>query len=75
MDAAGPSFTATEDVNVEEEPNIQAKKFYEMLKAAEEPLYNGCTNHTQLSRLTGMLSIKFDFNIPHEYFDAIAKLV
>lgn len=29
IDAVGPSFTATEDANVEEELNMQANKFYE----------------------------------------------
>ena len=75
MDVAGPSFVGNEEMTIEEEPNVQAKRFYDLLKAAEEPLYDGCGNHSQLSVLTRMLSIKSDYNIPRACFDEIVKLM
>ena len=46
MDVAGPSFMGNEAMTTEEEPNVQAKRFYDLLRDAEEPLYNGCGNHS-----------------------------
>ena len=52
-DAARSMFPTTEvdndDVNMEEEPNVEAKKIYDLLDAAKKPIWNGCTRGTQLS--------------------------
>ena len=34
---------------VEEEPNADATRFFDMLKDSDEPLWDGCTNHSKLS--------------------------
>ena len=34
---------------VEEEPNADAARFFDLLKDSDEPLWDGCTNHSKLS--------------------------
>ena len=49
----------------EEEPNIDAKTFYEMLDAANQPLYSGCREGLfKLSLAARMMNIKTNHNIP-----------
>ena len=33
---------------VKEEPNANAARFFNLLKDSDEPLWDGCTNHTKL---------------------------
>ena len=47
-----------DDVNVEEEPNVEAKNIYELLDAAKKPLCNGCTSGTQLSATAEYIAMK-----------------
>ena len=37
---------------VEEEPNADAAGFFYLLKDIDEPLWDGCTNHSKLSAVT-----------------------
>jgi len=37
---------------VEEEPNADAAGFFDLLKDIDEPLWDGCTNHSKLSAVT-----------------------
>jgi Transposase-associated domain len=72
-DAAGPDFNLDSD---EETPNSEAEKFYEMLKAADEPLWDGCdTRYTRLSCVTELLTIKTDCNLTKEAFNQIVSAV
>ena len=34
---------------IEEEPNVDAVRFFDLLKDSDEPLWDGCTNHSKLS--------------------------
>jgi hypothetical protein len=34
---------------VEEEHNVDATRFFDLLKDSDEPLWDGCTNHSKLS--------------------------
>ncbi|KAF7801033.1 uncharacterized protein G2W53_044445 [Senna tora] len=45
LEAAGPSFNPNTNVEFDEPPNRDAKKFYDLLKATEKPLYEGCKVH------------------------------
>ncbi|KAF7823921.1 pheromone-processing carboxypeptidase KEX1-like [Senna tora] len=45
LEAAGPSFNPNTNVEFDEPPNQDAKKFYDLLKAIEKPLYEGCKVH------------------------------
>jgi hypothetical protein len=40
---------ASEFPNIEEEPNADAVRFFDLLKDSDEPLWDGCTNHSKLS--------------------------
>lgn len=59
-----------------EEPNFEAQKFYDMLDAAKNPLYDGCREGiSPLSAATRMMSIKTDYNLSEDCVDAIADFV
>ena len=74
LDAAGPSFRAP-DAQIEEPPNSEAQKFFDMLNATQQPLWKGCENHSEFSCAVRMLSIKSDYNVSHECFNAFAQLM
>ncbi|XP_058726296.1 uncharacterized protein LOC131597627 [Vicia villosa] len=76
MDAAGPSlgnyleqqeFDCQEEIR--ENLNPEAKLFFNMLKAAQAPLYNGCESYSELSAAIHALNIKSDFNISENCFN------
>ena len=60
---------------VEEPPNKESEKFYEMLHAAQQPLWPGCTNHSELSVAVRMMSIKSDNNISQHCFNQFVGLM
>ena len=43
---------------IEEEPNAGATRFFDMLKDSDEPLWDGCTNHSKLSVVAQVFNIK-----------------
>ena len=57
-----------------EEPNQEARDFYALLEAANQPLWEGCV-HSELSLAVRMLSIKTDGNQSHTSFDAWSGLM
>ena len=73
IDSAGHSFD--QNYEYEENPNPTARQFYDMLDAANNPLWQGCENHSQLSVVARMLNIKADNHMSERAFDAIAKLM
>jgi hypothetical protein len=48
MQAAGPGFGCGggSSVFVEEPPNAKARKLYDMLEAANTPIWDGCSSHS-----------------------------
>jgi len=61
--------------NEDEKPNIDAKKFYEMLNAANQPLYSGCREGlSKLSLAARMMNIKTDHNLPESCMNEWADL-
>ena len=59
----------------DEEPNIDSKKFYEMLDAANQPLYSGCREGlSKLSLAARMMNIKTDHNLPKSCMNEWADL-
>ncbi|XP_074314888.1 uncharacterized protein LOC141651059 [Silene latifolia] len=60
--------------DIEEEPNTESRKFFEMLKNAEEPLYEGC-KLSVLEAASRLTNIKCEFNILHRAVDNIAFLM
>ncbi|XP_021742767.1 uncharacterized protein LOC110708851 [Chenopodium quinoa] len=64
-----------EDIrNVEEEPNPQVKKFFEMLAAAQKPLYEG-SRLSVLEMASRITSLKCEYNLPHRCVDSISSLI
>ena len=65
-----------EDGNRVEEPNLEARRFFDMFDAAKHPIYEGCKNgHSPLSAATRMMGIKTDFNLAEDCVDAVASFV
>ena len=51
--------------NVREEGSSTCREpFYNMVQAAQQPLYDGCSTHSELSAAVRLLSIKSDYNMP-----------
>ncbi|XP_033148227.1 uncharacterized protein LOC103868691 isoform X1 [Brassica rapa] len=59
-----------------EEPNVEARRFFDMLEAGKQPLYKECRDgHSPLSSATRMMGIKTYYNLAEECVDAIADFV
>ncbi|XP_010666303.1 uncharacterized protein LOC104883469 [Beta vulgaris subsp. vulgaris] len=59
---------------VEEEPNDEAKKFFDLLKASKDPLYEG-SKMSVLEMVARITALKCEYNLPHRCVDAFASLV
>ena len=55
FNASGSEFNAE---NMEEVPNPNAHKFYDMLSAVDKKLWDGCTKHSQMSAVARLLHMK-----------------
>ena len=62
-------------VNINEEPNKDAKKFYNLLKGVEQKLYLGCQNFYRLSFIIHLLQIKCLYGWSNISFDSLLKLL
>ena len=56
---------------VDEEPNLDATKFFDVLKDFDEPLLDGCINHSKLLTVTQVFTIKLDFGLSKTSYDRI----
>nr|GLL21135.1 uncharacterized protein LOC109179592 [Ipomoea trifida] len=72
MDAAGPEFNVDE---IEESPNPEAQKFYDMLKAADQELWPGSKKHSQLSVIARLMSLKSENHISEKCFNQFTELM
>lgn len=64
------------DENMEEEPNDEAKRFYNILDAAKHPIYDGCKEGlSQLSLAARLMSLKTDYNLPQNCMDSISQMM
>ena len=68
-DAAGPEF------NPDEEPNAEARNFYDMIRAGDKPVYEGNSKHTQLSAAVRMLEIKCRHRCSQAWFDDMSNFI
>ena len=67
VDAVGPRFNVHEEhVHTEEPLNKIAERFYQLLKNDDEPLWDGCQNHSRLSAVSQLLNLKSEYT--HEWF-------
>ena len=58
-----------------EDPNSHAKQFFDMLSAANNPLYPGCKTYTQMSMIGRLANLKSDFRIPERLYDEICRII
>jgi len=58
---------------VEEEPNIDAARFFDLLKDYDEPLWDGCTNHSKLLVVAQVFTIKSDHGLSEAGYDKIIE--
>ena len=56
----------TSEVDVSEQPNAQSHTFYDMLEVAQQPLWYGCSNQTELPNV-----IRFYYQITLQYASKI----
>ncbi|KAH6824083.1 hypothetical protein C2S53_004049 [Perilla frutescens var. hirtella] len=75
MDAAGPEFVYDEMNGIEEAPNPEAQRFYDMLAAADNDLWLGCENHTQLSLVARLMALKSEHHFSERCFDQFTTLL
>ena len=59
---------------VEESPNVEAQRFYDMLAAANEPIYDGATE-SKLSIAIKLLAARTNWHTPEKCLDYFIKLL
>jgi len=59
----------------EEESSTYREPFYNMVQALQQPLYDGCSAHSELSTAVRLLNIKSDYNIPQNCFNEIVQIM
>ncbi|KAJ7975669.1 Transposon protein, putative, CACTA, En/Spm sub-class [Quillaja saponaria] len=75
LDAAGPDFNWDDESRIREEPNCDAQNFYDLLKNADEPLWEGCDWHSRLSAVTQLLNCKSEFNMSESLYDRLISII
>ncbi|RDY01445.1 hypothetical protein CR513_15216, partial [Mucuna pruriens] len=75
MEHVGPSIGEYIEKNMEENPNPEAQKFYDMIATAQASLWEECDNYSKLSISLATLSLKSDYNISEGYFNQMVQLM
>ncbi|XP_004494055.1 uncharacterized protein [Cicer arietinum] len=80
-DAFGPTYDfqnmggeGNEEENNEEPPNDDAQDFYDLLTAANKPLYEGASD-SKLSICVKLLACKSNWNVPQKCLDFFASML
>jgi hypothetical protein len=58
---------------VDEEPNADAARFFDLLRDSDEPLWDSCTNHSNLSAVAKVFTIKSDHGLSEAGYDKIIE--
>ena len=58
---------------VEEKANADATRFFYLLKDSNEPLWDGSTNHSKLSAIAQVFTIKSDHGLSEAGYDKIIE--
>jgi hypothetical protein len=58
---------------IEEEPNADAIRFFDLLKDFDEPLWDGCTNHSKLSAVAQVFTVKSNHGLSETSYDKIME--
>ena len=78
LDAAGPELVGNSNDNDDyddESSNSDTQRFYDVLVAANKPLWPGCTKHTELSLISRLMSVKSEGQMSENNFDSIVELM
>jgi hypothetical protein len=59
--------------NIEEEPNADVTRFFDLLKDYDKPLWDGCINHSKLSAIVHVFTIKSDCGLRKASYDRIIE--
>ena len=54
---------------IKEEPNADAVRFFDLLKDSNEPFRDGCTNHSKISVVAQVFTIKSDHGLSEARYD------
>jgi len=60
---------------VDEELNVNATMFFDLLKDFDKLLWDGCTNHSKLLVVAQIFTIKSDYGLSNVVYDKIIKWV
>ncbi|KAK4385537.1 hypothetical protein Sango_2677700 [Sesamum angolense] len=55
--------------------NDQGGSFFDVVNAADQPLYSGSENHSQLSAVARLVNIKSEYNLSQSCYDEISQLI
>ena len=58
---------------VEEEPNADAARFFDLLKDSDELLWDGCSHHSKLLVVAQVFTIKSDHGLSEAGYDKIIE--
>ncbi|GJX52841.1 GRAS protein [Tanacetum coccineum] len=72
IDAIDPEFRQN---SIKEVPNSQAEKFFQLLRYAAEPLWDGCEKHTRLSAVSQLMNCKSEYNISESCYNRICSII
>ncbi|KAH1253813.1 hypothetical protein GmHk_04G010384 [Glycine max] len=67
-------FVAPNSNNMEEPPNEDTQRFYNLLVEANEPLYEGATD-SKLSIFLRLLACKYNWNVLDQCLEFISKII
>ena len=56
---------------MDEIPNVDAARFFKLLKDFNEPLVNGCTNHSKFLIIARVFTIKLNYSMSEVSYDSI----
>ena len=75
MDAFALVFSNWVNENMDEEPNAEAKKFFDLLEVEKKkPLYEGC-ELSLLSVVSWLINIECECNLPYRAVDIMLALM
>jgi hypothetical protein len=60
---------------IDEKPNADVTRFFDLLKDFDEPLWDGCTNHSKLLVIRHVFTIKSEHRLSEVGYDRIVEWV
>ncbi|KAL0458619.1 UNVERIFIED_CONTAM: hypothetical protein Slati_0489100 [Sesamum latifolium] len=55
--------------------NDRGESFLDVISVADQPLYSGSKNHSQLSAVARLVNIKYEYNLLQSCYDEISQLI